>query len=65
MLVYNLYYLMLDDGKNPRSKTLYDKHWKEKVNSSDLSHSSTLKDLGQHLPRADEPDLEHCNIITV
>ena len=39
MLVYNLYYLMLDDGKNPRSKTLYDKHWKEKVNSSDLFHS--------------------------
>ena len=56
---------MLDDGKNPRSKTLYDKHWKEKVNSSDLSHSSTLEDLGQHLLRADEPELEHWNIITV
>ena len=25
---------------------------------SDLSHSSTLEDLGQHLPRPDEPELE-------
>ena len=58
-------YLILDDEKKPRSETLYDKHWKEKVNPSDLSHSSTLEDLGQHLPRADEPELEHWNIITV
>jgi len=58
-MLRNSYYLILDDGKNPRSWTLYDKHWKEKVNPSDLSHSSTLEDLGQHLPRADEPELEH------
>ena len=57
-MLRNLYYLILDDEKNPRSCTLYDKHWK-KVNPSDLSRSSTLEDLGQHLPRADEPELEH------
>ena len=59
MLPNSSYYLILDDGKHPRSSTLYDKHWKEKVNPSDLSHSSTLEDLGQHLPRTDEPELEH------
>ena len=59
MLRNSYRYLILDDEKNPRSCTLYDKHWKEKVNPSDLSHSSTLEDLGQHLPRADEPELEH------
>ena len=59
MLRNSYRYLILDDGKNPRSSTLYDKQWKEKVNPSDLSHSFTLEDLGQHLPRADEPELEH------
>ena len=57
-MLRNLYYLILDDEKKPRSSTLYDKHWKEKVNSSDLSHSSTLEDLGPHLPRTDEPELD-------
>ena len=58
-MLHNLYYIILDDEKNPRSGTLYDKHWKEKVNPSDLSHSSTLEDLRQHLSRTDEPELEH------
>ena len=58
-MLRNSYYLILDDEKKTRFCTLYDKHWKEKVNPSDLSHSSTLEDLGQHLPRADEPELEH------
>ena len=59
MLRNSYRYLILDDEKKTRSETLYDKHWKEKVKPSDLSHSSTLEDLGQHLPRADEPELEH------
>ena len=33
------------------------------VNPSDLSYSSTLEDLGQHLPRPDEPELEHWLIL--
>ena len=58
-MLRNSYYLILDDEKKPRSCTLDYKLRKEKVNPSDLSHSSTLEDLRQHLPRADEPELEH------
>jgi len=54
-MLRNLYYLILDDEKSPGLEHSTTSTGRRR---STLLTSSTLEDLGQHLLRADEPELE-------